>query len=467
MLNTYFFDEGGICVQQKNTFTEGPILAPLIRFTLPIILALLLQAMYGAVDLMVVGQFAGDAGSVSAVSTGSAMMNLPMMIIFGLAMGATVLIGRKIGEEQFEEAGEIVGASVALFAVVAAIFTVAMLIGCRAFARLMRVPEEAFTYTIQYVTICAAGTVFIVAYNVLSAIFRGLGNSTLPLIFVAIACVVNIAGDLLLVAGLRLGAAGAAMATVAAQAVSVVLSLAIIRRTKLPFHFQRRYIRFNGAHIGRILQLGAPIALQDTLTNLSFLVVNAVINNMGVITSAGYGVAQKVTSFILLIPSAFGSSMSAFVAQNIGARKPKRAQRAMIYGMATALCVGFVMFLMSFFYGDVLSRFFSQTPEVVAASADYLKGFSFDCMMVCLLFCFTGYFNGCGHTLFVMIQGLVGALLVRMPVAYLMSLRPEPTLFSIGLATPLASLTSILLCIVYFLRTRAALPSEEFDAVSR
>ena len=454
-------------MQQKNTFTEGPILAPLIRFTLPIILALLLQAMYGAVDLMVIGQFAGDAGSVSAVSTGSAMMNLPMMIIFGLAMGATVLIGRKIGEERFEEAGEIVGASVALFAGVAVIFTVAMLLGCRAFAGLMRVPEEAFTYTIQYVTICAAGTVFIVAYNVISAIFRGLGNSTLPLVFVAIACVVNILGDLLLVAGLRMGAAGAALATVAAQAVSVVLSLLIIRRAKLPFHFRTKYIRFNGGHISRILQLGAPIALQDTLTNLSFLVVNAVINNMGVITSAGYGVAQKVTNFIMLIPSAFGSSMSAFVAQNIGARKPKRAQRAMVYGMASALCVGVLMFLLSFFFGDVLSRAFSQDPDVVAASANYLKGFSFDCMMVCLLFCFTGYFNGCGHTLFVMIQGLVGALLVRMPVAYLMSLRPEPTLFSIGLATPLASITSILLCIVYFLRTRAALPSEEFDAVSR
>lgn len=443
-------------MQQKNTFTEGPILAPLIRFTLPIILALLLQAMYGAVDLMVVGQFAGDAGSVAAVSTGSTMMNLPMMIIFGLTMGATVLIGRRIGEERFDEAGEIVGASIALFATVAVAFTALMLAFCRPFARLMHVPQEAFEFTIQYVTICAAGTIFIVAYNVISGIFRGLGNSTLPLVFVAIACVVNIAGDLLLVAGLRMGAAGAAIATVAAQGVSVLLSLVIIRHRKLPFHFHTKYIRFNAEHIGRILRLGTPIALQDTLTNLSFLVVNAVINNMGVITSAGYGVAQKVTSFILLIPSAFGSSMSAFVAQNIGARRPKRAQRAMLYGMGSALCIGVFMFILSFFFGDLLSRAFSQDTAVVAASAEYLKGFSFDCLMVCLLFCFTGYFNGCGHTMFVMVQGLVGALLVRMPVAYLMSLRPEPTLFSIGLATPLASLTSIVLCILYFFRTRSS-----------
>lgn len=444
-------------MKQKNSFTEGPILAPLIRFTVPIILALLLQAMYGAVDLMVVGQFAGDAGSVSAVSTGSTMMNLPMMIIFGLTMGATVLIGRKIGEENFDEAGEIVGASVALFAAVALLFTVIMLVACRPFARLMKVPDEAFDYTIQYVQICACGTIFIVAYNVLSGIFRGLGNSTLPLIFVAIACVVNIFADLLLVAVFDMGAAGAAIATVLAQAVSVILSVIIIRRIKLPFRFKTSYIRFNGIHISQIFSLGTPIALQDVLTNLSFLVVNAVINNMGVVTSAGYGIAQKVTNFILLIPSAFGSSMSAFVAQNIGARQPKRAQRALLYGMGSALCVGVFMFILSFFFGDLLSMVFTHDTAVVDASAQYLKGFSFDCLMVCLLFCFTGYFNGCGKTMFVMLQGLVGALLVRMPVAYLMSLRPEPTLFSIGLATPLASLASIILCIIYFMRTRSNL----------
>lgn len=437
-------------MQKRNTFTEGPILAPLIKFTVPIILALLLQSMYGAVDLMIVGQFAGDAGSVSAVSTGSTMMNLPMMIVFGLTMGSTVLIGRKIGEKNYDEAGEIVGTSVALFGLIAIIITVLMLILGQPFARLMKVPEEAFDYTIQYVNICACGTIFIVAYNVLSGIFRGLGNSTLPLVFVAIACAVNIIGDLVLVAGFGMGAAGAAIATVLAQAMSVLLSLVIIRRTNLPFRFRKDYIRFKRLFIGNILKLGSPIALQDVLTNLSFLVVNAVINNMGVITSAGYGIANKVVGFILLIPSAFGSSMSAFVAQNMGAHQPKRASKAMYYGMASALCIGVFMFILSFFCGDLLSMAFNRDAAIVDASAQYLKGFSFDCIMVCMLFCFTGYFNGCGRTMFVMAQGLVGALLVRMPVAYLMSLRPNPTLFSIGLATPLASFVSILLCIAYY-----------------
>ena len=437
-------------MERKNSFTEGPILAPLLKFTVPIMLALLLQSMYGAVDLMIVGQFAGDAGSVSAVSTGSTMMNLPMMLVFGLTMGSTVLIGRRIGEEDYDGAGEIVGVSIALFALVAVGITALMLALRHPFAKVMQVPPEAYDATIDYVTICACGTIFIVGYNVISGVFRGLGNSTLPLVFVAIACVVNIFGDLLLVAVFHMGASGAALATVAAQAVSVALSLVIIRRTKLPFRFQKRYVRLERDSVSLILKLGSPIALQDTLTNVSFLVVNALINSMGVVTSAGYGIAQRVTGFILLIPSSFGSSMSAFVAQNMGARKPHRARRAMLYGMGTALCIGTVMFVLSFFFGDMLSMAFNRDPEIVRASAQYLKGFSFDCLMVSVLFCFIGYFNGCGKTVFVMAQGLVGALLVRMPFAIWMSLRPNPTLFSIGLATPLASLTSIIMCVIYF-----------------
>ncbi len=437
-------------MQNKNSFTEGPILAPLVRFTVPIMLALLLQAMYGAVDLIIVGQFAGDAGSVSAVSTGSTMMNLPMMIVFGLTMGATVLIGRKIGEKDFEKAGDIVGTSVLLFGGLAIFMTALVLAIAEPFAAVMRVPDEALQGTLDYVRICACGMLFIVGYNVLSGIFRGLGNSKLPLVFVAIACVTNIIGDLLLVAVLHMGVAGAAIATVVAQAVSVILSLVIMMRIDLPFHFHRSSIRPDRWIINQILKLGSPIALQDVLTNISFLVVNAVINNMGVVFSAGYGVAQKVINFMLLIPSAFGSAMSAFVAQNIGAKKAERAKKALFYGMGTALAVGVFMFVLCFFFGSALSVIFNRDAAVVSASAEYMRGFSFDCLLVCMLFCFTGYFNGCGYTVFVMAQGLIGALLVRMPFAILMSSRPEPTMFSIGLATPLASFTSILICIGYY-----------------
>lgn len=436
-------------MKNKNSFTEGKILAPLLKFTVPILAALFLQSLYGAVDLLIVGQF-GDATGVSAVATGSAMMQTVQMIVIGLTMGATVLIGRRIGERRPDLAGKAVGATIVLFAVLAVLLTIVMIAISAPFARLMQTPPEAFDKTIQYVTICSVGLIFITAYNVISGIFRGIGNSTLPLLFVGIACVVNIVGDLLFVAVFHMDAAGAALATVIAQAVSVILSLVIIRRQTLPFEFKKEYIRFDKDEILSILNLGYPIALQDLLTNISFLTVNSLINGMGLEYSAGYGVAHKLVAFIVLIPSAFMSSMSAFVAQNIGAKQKQRARKAMYYGMATGFVVGVVMFALSFFEGDLLSMIFTSEPTVIAKSADYLKGFSFDCIMVSVLFCFMGYFNGCGKTFFVMLQGLCGAFLVRIPCSIFFSMQPDASLFKMGLATPIASFASIILCFFYY-----------------
>ncbi len=436
-------------MEQKNQFTQGKILLPLLKFMFPVLLAQLLQSMYGAVDLLVVGQFA-DASGVAAVSTGSTIMQTVTLIISGLTMGATILIGRKIGEQAYDQIGRIIGAAVAMFTVLALVLTAVSLLLADQFTAWMKVPQQAVSQCVDYVTICSLGTIFIVFYNVISGIFRGIGNSKLPLIFVFIACVVNIVGDVVLVAGFHLGAAGAAAATIAAQAVSVVLSLVIIQRTKLPFTFKIRDIGFHMAQIKTILLLGYPIAMQDALTTFSFLVVNAVVNSMGVVASAGYGVAMKLTNFILLIPSSYMSSMSAFVAQNIGANLKNRAKKAMLYGIETALGVGVFMFLLGYFGGTLLSNIFTKDPQVIAASADYLKGFSFDCLMTSVLFCMMGYFNGCGKTMFVMLQGLAGAFCIRIPVTLFVASRPGATLFQIGLATPLASLFSILLCIGYY-----------------
>ena len=436
-------------MDHKNNFTEGKILPPLIKFTFPILLALFLQAMYGAVDLIVVGQF-GTAASVSAVATGSTMMHTITMLITGLTMGATVLIGQRIGEKNFAGASKAIGAAICLFLVVAAVVTVFMLFFARTFATLMQAPKESYEKTVEYVIICTVGTIFIVGYNVISGIFRGIGNSKLPLLFVAIACVTNIAGDLLLVGVFHLDVAGAAYATIFAQAVSVVLSVLIIRRQNLPFSVTRQVVRFHKQEVLQIFKLGLPIALQDTLTSISFLVVNSLINAMGLIYSAGYGIAQKVTTFVLLIPISYMSAMSAFVAQNIGAQKKQRAKKAMLYGMGTALGVGVFMFLLSFFFGDILVSIFSREADILFTAKTYMQGFSFDCIMVSVLFCYTGYFNGCGKTMFVMLQGLIGAFLVRIPFSYLMSITPGTTLFHMGLATPLASAVSIVICFFYY-----------------
>ena len=240
-------------MKQTQNFTEGKIFAPLIRFALPVLLALFLQTMYGAVDLLVVGQF-GTSADVSAVSTGSLVMQTVTVVITSLAMGLTVLVGRKIGEGFKEEAGKIIGSGIWLFAVLALVLSAVMVFAAPAMAQIMHAPAEAFDKTVTYIKICSAGSVFIVAYNLVGSIFRGIGDSTMPLVTVAIACVLNIIGDLVLIAGFHMGTTGAAIATVFAQAVSVVLSLVIIRRKQLPFTFQVKDIRFHRAGCWAILE---------------------------------------------------------------------------------------------------------------------------------------------------------------------------------------------------------------------
>ena len=436
-------------MEKMKDFTEGKILPQLLSFAFPVLLALFLQAMYGAVDLLVVGQFSTPE-EVSAVSTGSQILHSITTVITGLAMGITVLVGQRIGEKRPEQAGTVIGNGICLFGVIAVVVTVIMVFGAEVAANIMHAPDEAFEQTAAYIRICTAGTVFIVAYNLLGSIFRGIGDSKMPLITVAIACVINIVGDLLFVAGFNMGAAGAAIATVLAQAVSVVLSLLIIKKRPLPFKFKRSDICFGKQNIMKILSLGTPIAFQELLVGISFLVIIAIVNSMGVIASAGVGVAEKLCGFIMLVPSSFMQAMSAFVAQNMGARKPERANKALFYGIGTSLLAGCVLFYLGFFHGDLLSAIFSNDSQVIASSADYLKAYAIDCLFTAFLFCFVGYFNGCGQTFFVMLQGLIGAFFVRIPVAWFISKTAGVTLFKLGLATPCSTIVQITLCIVYF-----------------
>ncbi len=439
-------------MNKAQNFTEGKIFSPLIRFALPVLLALFLQAMYGAVDLLVVGQFGGESADifVSAVSTGSQIMMTLTVVITGLAMGLTVYVGEKIGAGKREEAGKIIGSGISLFGIISLILTVVMVLASSALAEIMHAPDEAFDDTVWYVAICSAGTLFIVAYNLVGSIFRGIGDSRIPLLTVSIACVLNILGDLLLVAVFGLGAVGAALATVFAQALSVVLSLLIIRKRKLPFDFSRKYLHPDFIHIKAILRLGTPIALQDLLVSISFLVILAIVNDLGLNESAGVGVAEKVCAFIMLIPSAFMQSMSAFVAQNMGALKYERAKKALWYGIASSLAVGVVVGYFSFFHGDILAGIFAKDASIIAPAAEYMKAYAIDCMLTAFLFCFMGYFNGCGNTTFVMIQGIIGGICVRLPVSWAMSQIVPVSLFRIGLATPISSAVQITLCVIFF-----------------
>ena len=435
-------------MKRETTFTEGKILQPLILFAFPVLLALFLQAMYGAVDLLIVGKFASSA-DVSAVSTGSQIMMTLTNLVSSFAMGTTVLLGQQIGSGKKEEGGRTVGTAIVLFAGIAIVMTTVLMLFAPQISRIMHAPTEAFDKTVAYVRICGGGMLVNVAYNRIGCIFRGLGDSRTPLLSVAIACVCNIAGDLLLCAHFSMGTEGAAFATVFAQVISVIVSFLFIRKKELPFLLKRAHIRIHGDSLHRMAGLGAPIALQDLLVSISFLIILAIVNSMGVIASAGVGVAEKVCAFIMLISSAFMQSISAFVAQNYGAGHMNRAKKALHYGAAVSFVIGVCMFFVSYFHGDVLAGIFSSDPEVIAAAADYLKAYGIDCMFTAIFFCYTGFYNGIGCTKFVMLQGIIGAFGVRVPFSWLMSRQADASLFKIGLATPLSSVLQLVLCLGY------------------
>lgn len=434
---------------EKNDFTQGSILKKLAAFMLPILGALVLQAAYGAVDLLVVGRFGSTIG-LSAVSTGSQVLNLVTFVVTQLAMGVTVLIARYFGEKKPELIGSVIGGAAVVFTLLSAVLFVVMVGFARSISVLMQSPAEAVALTASYVRICGSGIFFIVAYNLLAAVFRGLGDSKSPLLFVLVACVVNIIGDLVLVAGFHLDAAGAAIATVAAQAVSVVCAVVILLKKKLPFTIRKSDFRLN-LQSRKFLSIGLPLALQEFLTQLSFLALCAFVNRLGLEASSGYGVACKIVNFAMLIPSSLMQSMASFVSQNMGAGNPKRAKKAMFTGIGIGLAFGCAMFALVFFRGDLLSNVFTTDVAVIQNAFAYLKGFAPETLATAVLFSMVGYFNGSDKTVWVMVQGLVQTLLVRLPMAYIMSIQPNASLTMIGLAAPTSTVVGIVLNVCFFL----------------
>ena len=432
----------------QSDFTQGSILKKLVTFMMPVLGALILQAAYGAVDLLVVGRF-GSTSGLSAVSTGSQVLNLVTFVVVQFAMGITVLIARYLGEKKPEKIGAVIGGGAIVFTIISVVLFIVMVCFAHPISILMQAPEEAVDLTASYVRICGGGIFFIVAYNLLSAIFRGLGDSKSPLLFVLVACIVNVVGDLALVAGLHMDAAGAAIATVSAQALSVVFAVVLLIKKELPFSIARKDFRLN-PQCKKFLKIGLPLALQEFLTQVSFLALCAFVNRLGLEASSGYGVACKIVNFAMLVPSALMQSMASFVSQNIGAGKKKRAKKSMFTGIGVGLVVGCLVFALVIFKGDMLAGFFTTDAAVIENGYAYLKGFALETIVTAILFSMVGYFNGNNKTIWVMTQGLIQTLLVRLPLAYFMSIQPNASLTKIGLAAPISTMVGVVLNIGFY-----------------
>lgn len=430
--------------------TSGRVGPALLRFACPFLIASLLQALYGAADLFVVGQFASSA-AVSAVAIGSQVMQTITGIVLGISMGGTVLIGNRKGAQDDEGVAQAIGTLSVLFAVIAVLLTPVMLFSANGAISIMHTPEAAVSLTYQYIMTCACGIPFIVGYNAVSAIFRGLGDSKTPVYFIAIAAAINVILDFLLVGVFHMSAAGAALATISAQGISFLSALFYMKRKGFPFPFGKRHFRLNMAAAGKILKVGSPLALQDALVNVSFLTITAIINTMGLIASAAVGVVEKVIVFAMLPPSAFSSAVAAMTAQNMGAKKPERALKTLRCGILCSLIFGIGFCTFSQFFAPTVTAIFSNDSAVIASAALYLRAYSIDCICVSFVFCMNAYFSGCGKSFFSLVHSMIATFGVRIPVSYFMSTIPGVSLYQIGFAAPLASIVSITICSGYFL----------------
>ena len=437
-------------MNQKSTILQGSILKSLITFTLSILFALVLQMTYGMVDLFIVGQFS-TVEDIAGVTIGSIVMNMLVSSCNGFAMGTTVLLGQKIGEGKQDEAGAVVGNSVLFFIISGLVITLGMIVPLPSIVQLLNTPPEAVPHTTAYLFYGALGVVPVFAYNLLGSVFRGIGDSKTPLLAVGIACIINIIGDFILVAYFDMGAEGAAIATVFAQTMSVLISVYIISRKNLPFHFSKASLKYDSKVFWHTLRLGFPLGIQNLLISFTFVALTMIANQFGVAYSAAIGVSEKVSGIFYFIPFAFMQSLSAYVAQNYGAMQLDRGRKATQLAMGICLICCSLLAYLSFYHGDMLIGIFNDSPDVMEYGGNYMASYAFDVFLCAFLLCAAGFFNGIGQTTFVMAQGLIGALLVRLPLAYLFSIIYGSDLFMIGLATPIGSVVQLTICLGYYL----------------
>lgn len=435
-------------MEQKNLLTEGSIFKSLMKFSFPFLLASLLQAFYGAADFFVVGQYA-DSAAVSAVAIGSQVMQTITGVILGITTGGTILIGQYLGAKREKDMAKTIGTIICVFGFLSVVLTILMVLFTNPIARIMHTPDEAMKYTQQYIFICSCGIPFIIGYNAVSGILRGMGDSKTPLYFIAIACVINITVDIILVDFFKMGAVGAAAATVGAQGISFLLAVLFLWKKGFPFEFGKKYILLFPKKAKIIFHLGLPIALQDGLINISFLLITTIINTMGLTASAAVGVVEKIIVFAMLPPTAFASAIAVMTAQNIGAGKVERAQKSLYAGIACSLVMGIAFWIYSQISPESITSLFSNDKEVIYTAAAYLKSYSLDCILVCFIFCMNSFFSGCGHPIFPMVHSLIATFLIRIPVSFFLSRIEGITLYKIGFGAPLATFISLIMCIIY------------------
>lgn len=433
---------------QKN-LTTGSVFKTVLNFSLPYLLSYFLQTLYGMADLFIIGQF-NSVDSTTAVSIGSQVMHMLTVMIVGLAMGGTVLIGQAVGAEKREQASCTIGNTVILFMVLSAVLTASLLFTVKLIVNVMSTPVEAVSETISYLTICFIGIPFITAYNIISSIFRGMGDTKSPMYFIAVACIANIALDYLFIGVLGLSATGAALGTTLSQTISVIVSLIVILKQKTGITLSKRNFKPNKDTIRELLKIGVPIAFQDGFIQIAFIVITVFANKRGLNDAAAVGIVEKVIGILFLIPSAMLQTVSALSAQNIGAGKHDRARLTLRYASIMAVTWGIGATILMQFNAEPFIRLFADNAEVIQLGSQYMRGYVWDCILAGIHFSFSGYFCAYGLSILSFLHNSISIICVRIPLSYFAAKYFTETLFPMGLASPAGSAVSVIICISVF-----------------
>lgn len=437
----------------NRDLTTGSVFKTILYFSLPYLLSYFLQTLYGMADLFIIGQYCG-VERTTAVSIGSQVMHMLTVMIVGLAMGSTVMIGRAVGAKEKQKINLAVGNTASLFMSLSIVCMILLLLAVRGIVAVMSTPEEAVEGLARYLTICFIGIPFITAYNIISSIFRGMGDSKSPMYFIAIACAFNIVLDYVFIGAMGLGTAGAALGTTLSQTISVLVSFVMIQKRRMIPGISRADFRPQKAVLGNILKVGVPVAVQDGFIQVAFIVITVFANRRGLNDAAAVGIVEKLIGILFLIPSSMLSTVSALSAQNIGAGRHDRARDTLKYATMIAVSFGLLASIVMQFAAEGAVGLFAEDKEVILLGGQYMRGYVWDCIFAGVHFCFSGYFCAYGLSMVSFIHNSLSIVCARIPLAYIAAKYFTDSLLPMGIAAPAGSFLSVIICVTALLWMR-------------
>lgn len=436
----------------SKDLTTGSIARQLLMLTLPFMASNALQVFYSTVDMMIVGRFVGTAG-LSAVSQSSQIMNFATMVCLGFSNGGQVLISQALGSGKKKEMNSIIGTLFSLIMLLGFALSLIILGAHVPILSAMNIPPESYSMAKSYLIICGAGLLFTAGYNMVSAVLRGMGDSKRPFLFIGIASFINLTLDILFTGIMGMGVAGAAYATVIGQGVSFIFSLFYLykHRAAFGFNFRKSSFLINGRYARMIISLGTPMAIQSGCINISMLFVNSMINNVGVVASATFGVGGRIDDIVNKISQGIQHAAMPMISQNIGAGRPDRAKKTVYYAWVFSAVMTAASILMYLFFGKELFMLFSDDPEVHKMSGTFIKAIIWIFPALAVMRGSGAFIQGIGNAKLCMVLALLDGVVLRIGLSWLFGIALEMGFFGFVLGYGLAAYGFAIPSMIYFL----------------